>query len=94
LPGGASSTALEVPPQRVVILGPEPLLEAVTDVNQQPVLVLYALRGTTNLLEYTTALSETASWVAAQPVVMTNLMEVLHPACPADCTLFFRARQE
>ncbi len=41
---------------RVVIVGEQPLLEAILNTNKQPALVLYALTGTTNTLESASSL--------------------------------------
>jgi hypothetical protein len=94
-PNGSEVANANGYPGRVVVIGAQPLLEAVFDTNHQPVLVLYAQPGTTNMLQYTTALTETNTWTDCGPaVVMTNLFQVIQPVCTNRYTLFYRARRE
>jgi hypothetical protein len=81
---------------RVVVVGNEPLLEALISTNGQPALMLYAQFGTTNILETTTSLVTPVSWTPDRTVTMptTNLFQLIEPVCTNRCTLFFRARRE
>jgi hypothetical protein len=80
---------------RVVIVGEEPLLEAVMGTNGQPALLLYSKSGSTNWLDATTRLEPAPSWVLYQQVVMPKdaLLQVIQPVCTNGCTIFIRARR-
>ncbi|HXG48711.1 MAG TPA: hypothetical protein VNO52_13890, partial [Methylomirabilota bacterium] len=77
---------------RVVILGNQPLLEALPFLNQQPGLMLYALTGSTNTLEFATNLNEPLLWHSNQQVIMTNLQRILEPPSAPANQRFYRAR--
>jgi hypothetical protein len=92
-PDGSFVTNYVAQPGRVIVVGEQPLLEAVLGANGQPSLTLYALPGTTNVLETTASLADPASWSANRTVVMTNLFQIIEPVCTNRCTLFFRAKR-
>jgi N-acetylneuraminic acid mutarotase len=76
-------------PGRVVVVGPEPLLEAGLGTNQSVLLTLYGLPGMIYTFEWKTNLLE-ANWVSGWSLEMTNLSQTFEvPATnPAQ---FFRA---
>jgi hypothetical protein len=61
-------------PGRVVVIGPEPLLEAWLSANRDRMLTLYGNPGASYEVDYTTNLS--SEWQYAWRVPMTNLSEV------------------
>ena len=80
---------------RIVIIGEEPLLEAVTGANRQPELILYGRVGTTNLVEANADLGNPNGWHAACQVTLANLFQsFVCEGVTNCCTLFFRARRE
>lgn len=91
-PDGARVANALGQPGRVVVVGQEPLLEAVLFSNQQPALVVYALPGTTNSLHEKNEL-DPSSWKPAEVVVIpTNtLFETLIPRGLTNRTLYLRA---
>ena len=78
-PDGVGVTNYVTQNVRVVIVGNEPLLDAVLDTNQQPALVLYGLTGTTNTLEFKTSLGSSTVWGPDQQIIMTNLEQIISP---------------
>jgi hypothetical protein len=78
---------------RVVVVGAEPLLEALLTTNGQRVLNLYGIPGTNYAVEVTPILP--ATWQQACLLTMgTNLVQqVCDPLPNLDPTLFFRAVQ-
>ena len=75
-------------PGRVVVLGQEPLLEALPSGHGQLRLILYAEPGTTNMLQTAMGLPPRGSWAPWQEVVATNLIHPLSPFPAKDQTMF------
>ena len=77
---------------RVVVVGEEPLLEALRSTNGQVQLILYALSGTTNVVETVSEdFPQPGAWSSWQTVTMTNLLHALPPLPATNRTLFIRA---
>ncbi len=84
-------------PGRVVVIGPEPLLEAVLNSNREPALIVYGTPGTTNQLQSRTTLDLFSNWADGWlPVVVpTNgLWQVVDPLELTNAIQFIRARRE
>ena len=77
-------------PGRVVVIGPEPLLEAWIGSNSVRMLALYGNPGTNYQVLTNTSLSST-SWQAGWSVTLSNLFEDF-PADPLAPRIFYRAR--
>lgn len=92
-PDGTTVTNYTTQTARVVIVGDDPLLEAILNTNKQPALVLYALTGTTNTLESTTNMTSPILWQSNQQIIMTNLQRVIAPITLPAGQKYFRARQ-
>jgi hypothetical protein len=77
-------------PGRVVVIGPQPLLEAWPGSNSTPILTLYGNPGTNYQILFTTNLL-TTNWLNGWSVPMTNLYQYfeLDPTAPQ---MFYRAR--
>lgn len=84
----------ETRPGRVVVIGDQPLLEAILLTNRQVLLVLYGIPGTTYRIEGTASIAEPVVWMALGSVTLTRFIEVLEPLSPSQPSRFFRARQE
>ena len=77
---------------RVVVVANEPLVEALTSTNQQPLLVLYGQVGWTNLVQVSTdPLGGSNTWQTAWQGTLTNLFQTIQPVAPTNADLFFRA---
>jgi hypothetical protein len=81
-------------PGRVVVVGEEPLLEAFRFANGNVQLILYALPGTTNLLQASSQLPTGGTWTAVQQVTMTNVLQIFPPLSLTNQTRFFRALRQ
>lgn len=90
-PDGTGVTNYVTQVARVVIVGEEPLLEAILNTNRLPALVLYAPVGTTNTLEEVTRMSPPLLWQTNQQVIMTNLQQVIEPIELPAGQKYFRA---
>jgi len=88
---GSVATSLFEGKGRVVVIGDEPLLEALLPTNGLVQLILYARPGTTNMVESRANFDLQGSWMPWQQVTMTNLLQALPPLPAANQTLFFRA---
>jgi RHS repeat-associated protein len=86
------SSVLNFAPQsgRVVIVGAEPLLEALCTVTNQVLLLQYALPDWTVFLEWTTNLPP-SGWQRSNGVIQTNLVQQGAVLPPNGSSLFFRA---
>jgi hypothetical protein len=78
---------------RVVVVGAEPLLEAVLSTNREAQLILYAPPGTTVRLETMTSLSSSIPWTFWHDVTLTGLSTNLTPVPSNGQTLFIRGRR-
>ena len=79
---------------RVVIIGEEPLLEAVMGTNRQPELILYGQVGTTNVVEANPNLDNASGWQPRCQVTLTNLFQTFACEGVTNRTMFYRARRE
>jgi hypothetical protein len=75
----------------VIVVGEEPLLEALRSTNRQVQLILYAPIGSTNAVETSSELPVIVSWTSWQHAIPTNLLHVLPPLPATNGTLFIRA---
>jgi hypothetical protein len=80
---------------RVVVVGQEPLLQALPSPNGHIQLHLYALPGTTNLIQSAATLSQGGPGFAVSsafpnPITATNLVNLLTPIPATNRALFFR----
>jgi hypothetical protein len=92
-PDGTRVTNYLAQSGRIVVVGEQPLLEAIRSTNGQPALVIYAPTGTTNIIESTSDFTWPVDWIeepALSPVVMTNLFRELSLVNP-NRTMFYRA---
>jgi hypothetical protein len=69
---------------RVLVVGDEPLLEAIRTDNGEVRLILYSNLGLTNRLEFTGQLGVGPAWQPAGELVATNLFNQLPPFVPLD----------
>ena len=84
-------------PGRVVVVGREPLLEAILHTNRQPALIVYALPGSTNHLESKTTLDVLSTWAGSDPSVVVpsnSLFKIVEPITVTNGSLFYRASRE
>jgi hypothetical protein len=93
-PNGSAVANFAPQAGRVVIVGVEPLLEAVADPSRQVIITLYAAVNSTNDLTTAAGLSAPISWLPWQQVVMTNLFSDFPVAAPTNALQFFRALRE
>jgi hypothetical protein len=75
---------------RIVVVGHQPLLEALRSTNGLVQLIFYAQPGTTNEIQATTGLTPTNSWATSETITATNLMRFLQPVPVTNRSLFFR----
>jgi hypothetical protein len=79
---------------RLVIIGEEPLLEAVISANGQPALVRYGKPGAGYAIESTEVLAEPSAWT---PVIsdqsITNLFRIWEDLGSPGQTIYFRAKR-
>jgi uncharacterized repeat protein (TIGR03803 family) len=87
---GATVTRQSLMPGRVVIIGPQPLLESFLATNSQRGLNLYGKPGSSYQLESTTNISDASSWKPAWRVPLTNFFLSFQPIDPSQPRLFFR----
>jgi len=89
---GSPTAQISALPGKVVIVGEEPLLEALLATNGQRSLILYGKPGSNYVIEARTNLSKGNTW---QPVVenisLTNLFQVLPLPADTNQSIFFRA---
>jgi hypothetical protein len=93
-PNGSAVANFAPQAGRVVIVGVEPLLEAVVDPGHQVIVTLYAAVSSTNDLTTASGLSAPISWLPWQQVVMTNLFRDFSVSAPTNALHFFRALRE
>ena len=78
---------------RVVIIGNEPLLEAVMSTNQQRLLVLYGEPGTGYVVESSFSPTNTGPWQIAWQGSLSNLSVTLQPP-GTNGTIYYRAYRQ
>jgi len=76
---------------RVVIVGEEPLLEALATTNGEVRLILYGPPGSTNLLQTVFQLPASGPWLPSSTVTLSNLFQPLEPSPAANQMRFIRA---
>jgi hypothetical protein len=76
---------------RVVVIGPQPLLEAWLSTNAHRMLTLYGNPGASYLMNYNTNLA-TTNWLSAWRVPLTNLSETFE-ADEKRAQIFYRAEE-
>ena len=76
---------------RVVIVGAEPLFEALRSTNGLVQTILYAPVGSTNAVQTSRDLPATGLWTTWQQLGVTNLLQALPPLPATNRTLFIRA---
>lgn len=76
---------------RVVVVGYEPLLEALRAPDDSRTLMLYARPNATYAIEYANALSSSNPWTFWTRVPMTGLSATLQPTQPIQPSVFYRA---
>jgi hypothetical protein len=74
----------------VIVVGEEPLLEAVRSTNRLVQTLLYAPAGSTNVVFASSNLAST-SWTQWQQVSMTNILKALPPLSATNGPVFQRA---
>ena len=89
-PDGSIITGITLPGSRLVMVGDEPLLEAVFDSDHHPKLILYGQPGSNYTVESTPSL--TSPWATVASFSMTNLFRPIGEAPTTNQTMFFRAR--
>jgi hypothetical protein len=77
---------------RAVVIGEEPLLEALRTANGQIEIILYSKVGVTNVVETTVQLPVEGAWPPYAEIVATNLFNRLPPFAPGDQQRFYRAK--
>jgi len=76
---------------RVVVVGQEPLLEALRALDGSRRLQLYARSNATYTIEYANTLSGGNGWTSWLHVPMTNLLATFQPSQPMTPSVFYRA---
>lgn len=76
---------------RVVVVGYQPLLEALRAPDGSRTLMLYARPNATYAIEYANALSGSNRWTSWVRVPMTDLSTTLQPTQPIEPSVFYRA---
>jgi RHS repeat-associated protein/uncharacterized repeat protein (TIGR01451 family) len=79
---------------RVVVVGEEPLLEALLSSTRQRMMTIYGQPGTTNVIESNPDLAGLVPWSADpafERVVLTNLFQTLPSVSTTNRMIFFRA---
>jgi uncharacterized repeat protein (TIGR03803 family) len=78
---------------RVVVIGPQSLLEALLDTNSNPALTVYGHPGETYGILSTTNLLDVSSWTPWGSVTMSGLSQVISLGRPTNQIRFFEAVQ-
>jgi hypothetical protein len=78
---------------RVVVVGGEPLLEAILASNRQPALILYGLPGPDYVIEGKPRLDTALPWPAVWEGAQSNLFQQIQPIGGTNRMMFFRARR-
>lgn len=76
---------------RVVVVGDEPLLEALRSPDESRTLALYGRPNASYAIEYANALSSSNLWTFWTRVPMTDLSAMLQPTQPIAPSVFYRA---
>jgi hypothetical protein len=78
---------------QLVVIGEQPLLEAMLSTNGQRILILYGRPGTNYIIEATTDLANPLGWQSASPSIgMSNLVQVVDAPTNAGPIIFYRVR--
>jgi len=93
-PDGTTVTNISVLPGRVAVVGEEPLLEAIRNTNNQPLLVLYGMIDTNYAVLSSTALESLPGWQTNWQGALTEYSKRIEPAGATNRIMFFRARRE
>ncbi|MCI0539043.1 MAG: hypothetical protein L0Z50_27870 [Verrucomicrobiales bacterium] len=78
---------------RVVVVADRPLLEATLNTNSQPILIIYALVPSTNVIQYVTNITDT-NWQDGWEIIQTNLVETFSVIGTNAPTTYLRAKQK
>ena len=78
---------------RTVVVGHEPLLEAVLTSNRQPALILYGQTGPDYVIEGKPRLDVALPWQVVWEGTQTNLFQQIQPIGGTNRMMFFRARR-
>lgn len=89
---GTVAAAFFASPGRIVIVGPQPLLDIQLSGAERN-LVLYGIPGESYQLQSSTALANPLGWSDYLRVPMTNIMEVMSNVDSSPASVFFRAYQ-
>jgi hypothetical protein len=90
---GSIPTNLLASPGRLVIVGPQPLLDTTLDSNGVRNLVLYGIPGDSYQVQSSLYLPNTNAWTNLVRVPMTNLTAVISNLDPTPPAMFYRAFQ-
>ena len=88
---GASVAQVVSEPGRVVVVGAQPLLEALRAEDGSRTLILYGRPNASYAIEYVNALSGPNRWTFWTRVPMTGLSKTLGPTQPVEPAVFYRA---
>jgi uncharacterized protein (UPF0218 family) len=91
LPDGTLVTNLNEQVGRVIVIGEEPLLEAILQTNRQPAVVLYGPANSTNFFQANSDLMQPGAWTTERTLILTNLFEILPRTNNDPTPRFFRA---
>jgi hypothetical protein len=78
---------------RLVVVGAEPLLEAILNSNRQPALILYGLPGPDYIIEGKPRLDASLPWQSVWQGTQSDLFQEIQSVAGANRTMFFRARR-
>jgi hypothetical protein len=81
-------------PGRVVVIGPQPLLDAWLSNNVKPMLTLYGNPPDTYQISSSTNVTGTVVWTPFTNITLTNIFEIFSPPSSTNQMEFFRAMQE
>jgi hypothetical protein len=92
-PDGAEVRNFAPQAGRVVVVGAEPLLEAILATNRQPALILYALPGPDYTIEGKPRWDASLPWQTVWQGAQTNLFQQIQPIGGTNRMMFFRAKR-
>jgi hypothetical protein len=92
-PDGAEVRNFAPQAGRVVVVGEEPLLEAILATNRQPALILYGKPGPDYVIQGKPRLDPALPWQVVWQGTQTNLFQQIQPIGGTNRMMFFRAKR-
>ncbi len=92
-PNNSTATNLIGRTGRIVVIGPQSLLEASLGTNSSRTLTLYGNPGVSYNLLSTTNLADNSSWISMEKITLTDLFQIISLGGPTNQMQFFKAVQ-